>query len=51
MSLLNELITTVLPTVRGSGIGLFDSLSSAHNLDLIDVATNEGGAVQLTWVP
>lgn len=49
--LLDELTTTVLPTVRGPGIGLFDALDGPHELDLVKVATNEGGAIQLTWVP
>lgn len=49
--LLDELITTVLPTARGEGIGLFDALRSPHNLDLVGVATSDGGAVQLSWVP
>lgn len=49
--LLDELTTTVLPTVRGPGIALFDALVGPHELDLVKVATNEGGAVQLTWVP
>ena len=49
--LLDELTTTVLPTVRGPGVGLFDGLVGPHELDLVNVATNEGGAVQLTWVP
>ena len=49
--LLDELITTVLPTVRGPGVGLFDALGGPRELDLVGVATNDGGAVQLTWVP
>lgn len=49
--LLDELITTVLPTVRGPGIGLFDSLEGPHELEVVNVATNDGGAVQLTWIP
>lgn len=49
--LLDELTTTVLPTVRGPGVGLFDALGGPHELDLVRVVTNEGGAVQLTWVP
>ncbi|MGI8632029.1 MAG: dihydrofolate reductase family protein [Solirubrobacterales bacterium] len=48
--LLDELTTTVLPTVRGPGVGLFDALRGPHELELVRVATNEGGAVQLTWV-
>jgi dihydrofolate reductase len=49
--LLDELTTTVLPTLRGPGIGLFDALSAPHELDLVSVVTDEGGAVQLTWIP
>lgn len=49
--LLDELITTVLPTVRGPGVGLFESLAGPHNLDLVDLAVNQGGAVQLRWIP
>lgn len=48
---LDELTTTVLPTVRGPGIGLFGALAGPWELDLVGVATNAGGAVQLTWVP
>lgn len=49
--MLDEVVTTVLPTVRGSGIGLFDTVTGPHDLDLVGVAVNDGGAVQLTWVP
>lgn len=49
--LLDELTTTVLPTVRGPGVGLFDALRGPHALDVVRVVTNDGGAVQLTWVP
>lgn len=49
--LLDELTVTVLPTVRGTGIGLFDSLRSPRGMDCTRVATNEAGFVQLTWVP
>lgn len=49
--LLDELTTTVLPTVRGPGVGLFDALGGPHGLDLVSVVTNDGGALQLTWVP
>ena len=49
--LLDELTTTVLPTVRGPGVGLFESLAGPHNLDLVDLAVGEGGAVQLRWIP
>ncbi|MGI9018167.1 MAG: dihydrofolate reductase family protein [Euzebya sp.] len=47
--LLDELTTTVLPTILGPGIGLFDALAGPHHLDLTNVAINQGGAVQLTW--
>lgn len=49
--LLDEITTTVLPTVQGPGIGLFTEVKGPHRLDLTRVAVNEGGAVQLTWVP
>lgn len=49
--LLDELVTTILPTVRGTGVGLFDGLAAAHDLDLTGVATDDGGSVQLRWVP
>lgn len=49
--LLDELTTTVLPTVRGRGIGLFDELSSSADLDLTRLSVGEGGAVQMTWEP
>lgn len=49
--LLDELTTTVLPTVRGSGVGLFDGLADPHDLDLVRLATTEQGFVQLTWIP
>lgn len=49
--LLDEITTTVLPTVQGPGIGLFTEVQGPHRLDLTRVAVNEGGAVQLTWVP
>lgn len=49
--LLDELTTTVLPTVRGPGVGLFEHLGTPRDLDLVNVATDPGGAVQLTWVP
>lgn len=49
--LLDELVTTVLPTVRGAGVGLFDGLTGPADLDLVGVATDDGGNVQLTWLP
>lgn len=49
--LLDELITTILPTVRGPGIGLFDSVRGPVDLALTKVATDPGGLVQLTWEP
>ena len=49
--LLDELVMTVLPTLRGPGVGLFDGLTQPHDLDLVGVATSDGGAVQLTWRP
>ncbi|MGA7398267.1 MAG: dihydrofolate reductase family protein [Solirubrobacterales bacterium] len=49
--LLDELITTVLPTVRGQGISLFSNLQGPQDLDLTKVATDATGMVQLTWVP
>lgn len=49
--LLDELTTTILPTVRGPGVGLFDTVSRPHELDAVRVATDDSGAVQVTWVP
>ena len=49
--LLDELTTTLLPTVVGPGVGLFDGLRGGRDLDLVRLATSEDGAVQLTWAP
>lgn len=49
--LLQELTTTILPTVLGPGIGLFDALTGPRHLDISAVSTSADGAVQLTWVP
>ncbi len=47
--LLDELTTTIVPTVRGPGIGLFQALGRPVDLELTRVATNQAGLVQLTW--
>ncbi|MGB3680752.1 MAG: dihydrofolate reductase family protein [Candidatus Microthrix parvicella] len=49
--LLDELTTTILPTVQGPGIALFDALRGPHELTLTNTALDETGAVQLTWRP
>jgi dihydrofolate reductase len=49
--LLDELIMTVLPTVQGPGIGLFDGVQRPHDLDLVGLATTDRGAIQTTWAP
>lgn len=47
--LLDELTTTILPTVRGPGVGLFDALRGPADLVLTRVATSDEGFAQLTW--
>lgn len=49
--LLDEITVTILPTVRGAGVGLFAGLTGPHDLDLVRVAVHEGAAAQLTYVP
>ena len=49
--LLDELTTTILPTVHGPGIGLFEAVSAPVPLVVTRVATSEEGPVQLVWEP
>lgn len=49
--LLDELTITILPTVRGEGIGLFDGLAGPQDLDLVRVAVQDGAMAQLTYAP
>lgn len=45
----DEIRLTVVPTLLGGGIHLFDDAAGAHGLDLLGTATHAGGLVELRY--